>query len=105
MPAPSALHVVPRDPSSPPSLSAPELSTCLAHTWAPWHPSSPPSDALDEDDPRRFDDRVRELARIDIELLWDELESRGLTTGEIVEYEVFPSPISGYRPLLLALAE
>ena len=104
MPIAFALHVLPRDPSTPvPSIGAPELSTSLAQTWELWHASHTGPDDLDEADPREIEDRVRTLAQLQLELLWDELEQLGLPTGEIVDYEAFPSLIEGYRPRLLSV--
>lgn len=93
------VHLVPRDPQSPPlTLSAPQLSISLAQTWKRWHPDQAPWDEFDD-----VDERVRELAQCHLERIWDELTALGMLTPEITDFELFPSPIVGYRPRLLTL--
>ena len=43
------------------------------------------------DDPWAFDEQAREVAMIELEKIWDEMESLGLVfTGELINDSVFP---------------
>lgn len=101
MPRPP-LRVVPRDPTTPPpSLSSSELSRSLASTWERWHPVDPALDDMLWLDGDEIDRKVRDLAWLAIETLWDELADVGHGTGEVVDFAMFPSPIGGFRRRLL----
>ncbi|MEM9455748.1 MAG: hypothetical protein AAGF11_16320 [Myxococcota bacterium] len=96
------LCVVPRDPASPPpSLTSTELCTSLASTWERWHPVDPALDEMPWLDGDEIDRKVRDLAWLTIERLWDELAEVGKGTGEVVDFAMFPSPIGGFRRRLL----
>lgn len=88
-PAPT-LRLFPRDyeRQSFPMLVA-DTSTTLARAWTLWHPCEPHR-AHDDDRLHRLSERVRDLAWLELEKLWDELEQLGLRTGEIVDCTVFP---------------
>ncbi|MCA9708925.1 MAG: hypothetical protein KDK70_23975 [Myxococcales bacterium] len=102
MSSPPRLSVVPRDPTSPPpSISLPELSSSLAQSWDRWHPSDSAADEAPWPFEDAVDQRVRDLAWMTIEKLWDEIAEIGHGTGEVVSFDMFPSPIGGYRRRVL----
>lgn len=91
----SPLRLIPRDPTlPPPRYSAYEVSSSLAARWEPWHAGDPLPYRYDPRDPGEIDARVRDLAWIEIERLWDEMDLPVTATGEIVEFSVFP-PLMG----------
>ena len=63
----------------------------LRSTRIRWAPCALTPVLRREDDPWELCDRARELARIELERLWDEMESLGLFfTGELVHDTMFP---------------
>lgn len=97
-----SLHVVPRDPGLPsPSISVPELSHSLAQNWDRWHPVDPAPDHDPWTIEKDTDQQIRELAWQTLEMLWDETTPATTGTGEVVDFDMFPSPIRGYRLRLL----
>ncbi len=94
----SPIQILPRDPADPaPSHSAYEVSTSLAQRWEPWHASDPLPYRFDPRDPQEIDARVRDLAWLAIETLWDESDLPEAVTGEVVEFSVFPPLLGAHR--------
>lgn len=97
MPRPPRLRLLPALPRDPAATRRNLSPAELARRWNHWHPDEHTRATLplDDDD---VDARVRELAWLVLEQLWDELAARGCRTGELVDFETFPSPIGGFRP-------
>ena len=81
------------------SVAVAERSTMLMSTRIRWAPCERTPIVRREDDPWEMSDQAREVARMELERLWDEMETLGLFfTGEVVHDTMFPFLAASWHP-------